>query len=299
MIRAAVGIMVHNEVHNLPQLLARVCAERPTDVRLDPIVVVSSGSTDGSDEAVRRAADQDPRIVLLTEPSREGKARAVNRFLHALPSDVDRCVLMSGDVLPEAGAVEHLLTPLNRPTIGMTGAQVVPTNPRRGWTQGIVHLLWALHHQVASQRPKLGEMVAFRPDIGPIDPLTPVDEASIEATVTGRGLGLEYVPSARVFNRGPATLREIIAQRQRIWVGHMWLKRNTGYRVSTYRFRDLFRPILAWLIRRPHRFPMLLIVVTIEAWARIRGAMSLGLFGHVPTIWPVLPSAKAAIHPRR
>ncbi len=103
MIRSAIGIMVHNEVHNLPQLLAVVQAENTDGIQIDPIIVVSSGSTDGSDDAVRRAAASDPRIVLLTEPARAGKARAINRFLHALDPDIDRVVLLSGDVLPEVG----------------------------------------------------------------------------------------------------------------------------------------------------------------------------------------------------
>lgn len=287
--------MVHNEVHNLPQLLAAVQAEEHPNLRIDRIIVVSSGSTDGSNDAVQRTAATDPRIQLLTEPARTGKARAINRFLHALDSDIDRVVLLSGDVLPERGAVAHLLAGLDDPGIGMTGGRVIPTNPRRGWVHRTVHMLWMLHHQVATRQPKLGEMVAFRPSLGPIHPDSPVDEASIEAAVHERGLRLAYLPVARVFNRGPATWRELIAQRRRIWTGHNWLRDTTGYRVATYRFRDLIGPVLAVLRRRPHYLPLLLMAGTVELWARAQGALRLGVSDQLPTVWPVLPSTKGRL----
>jgi biofilm PGA synthesis N-glycosyltransferase PgaC len=293
--RVAVGIMVHNEVHSLERLLTRVCAEAIPGWRLDPIVIVSSGSTDGSDEIVGAVAATDPRVRLITEPERTGKARAINRFLSALPPRVDRCILLSGDVLPERGALAHLLAPLSRSGVGMTGGVVVPTNPKRGVVNRVVHVLWALHHEVASRRPKLGEMVAFRTGFGAIDGESPVDEASIEAAVERLGLDLVYVPGARVFNRGPASLVELIAQRRRIWTGHLWLRRTTEYAVSTYYFRGLVRPVMALLWRHPSWAPYLVLAGLIELWSRLLGTMDRVRGQRLPTIWRVLPSAKLRI----
>jgi GT2 family glycosyltransferase len=293
--RAAIGVMVHDEAGNLPGLLDRLSAERVPGVALDPIVVVSSGSTDGSEAIVERAAIEDPRIRLVAEPRRRGKARAINRFLSTLPADVEGCVLISGDVLPETGAVEKLLAPLSDISVGMTGARVIPTNPRAGVAQRIVHTMWALHHAVASRTPKLGEMVAFRPDTGPIDPRTPVDEATLEASVVAAGLSLVYVSQAQVYNRGPATLRELVAQRRRIWAGHRWLRKQTGYAVATYRFRDLLGPALAHLYRQPRSAPALLLAALIETASRILGSVPRRGRDRLPTIWPVLPTTKAPI----
>jgi len=289
--------MVHNEAGNLPGLLDRLSSETVPGIALDPIVVVSSGSTDGSEAFVERAATGNPRIRLVCEPHRRGKARAINRFLSTLPDDVDCCVLISGDVLPETGAVAKLLSPLADPSVGMTGARVIPTNPRTGLAQRTVHTLWALHHAVASQTPKLGEMVAFRPSAGPIDPRTPVDEATLEARVVAAGQSLVYVAQARVYNRGPATLRELIAQRQRIWAGHRWLRQETGYAVATYRLRDLIGPALAHLWRRPGSIPILALAALIEAWSRMTGAFPRRGRASLPTVWPVLPTTKAPIRP--
>ena len=293
--RVAVGIMVHNEVHSLERLLTRVCAEAIPGWRLDPIVIVSSGSTDGSDEIVGAVAATDPRVRLITEPERTGKARAINRFLSVLPPHVDRCILLSGDVLPERGALAHLLAPLSRSGVGMTGGVVVPTNPKRGVVNRVVHVLWALHHEVASRRPKLGEMVAFRTGFGAIDGESPVDEASIEAAVERLGLDLVYVPGARVFNRGPSSLVELIAQRRRIWTGHSWLKRTAKYTVSTYCLRGLMRPVMALLRRHPSWAPYLILAGLIELWSRLLGTVDRVRGQRLPTIWRVLPSAKLRI----
>jgi len=295
--RTAIGIMVHNEAGNLPGLLDRLRAEKVPGTGIETIVVVSSGSTDGSDDIVEHAATLDPRVRLITEPQRQGKARAINRFLAALPADVNRCVLISGDVLPERGSISRLIAPLADAAVGMTGAQVIPTNPRKGTAHRIVHALWALHHTVACRQPKLGEMVAFRPAVGPLDPHTPVDEATLEAGVVAARQRLAYVPEARVFNRGPGTLRELIAQRQRIWTGHRWLRHRTGYAVATYRIRDLIRPALAHMLRHPASAPTLVLAAFIELWSRIRGTTAHWMDGRLPTVWPVLPTTKAPIRP--
>ena len=252
--------MVHNEVGNLDRLIGRLTLEPGWD----RMVVVSSGSTDGTDDVVRAWANRDPRISLVIEPERRGKARAINRFLAGLSPHTERCVMISGDVLPAPGALGRLLAPLSDPHVRMTGARPVPTNPQRGIVQRIVHLQWALHDLVARSRPKLGEMVAFRPPVDPLDPDTPVDEAALEAQLHGDGGQLVYVPQATVFNRGPSTWRDLFAQRERIWVGHLRLRRRTGYRVATYRLCDLLRPAARLLWTRPSLLPIAVIAAGIE-----------------------------------
>jgi biofilm PGA synthesis N-glycosyltransferase PgaC len=293
MTRAAIGVMVHNEAGNLPRLLARLRSEEVPGTRLDPIIVVSSGSTDDSDVLAAHVAAQDHRVQLIREPERTGKARAINRFLTGLPADVDRCVLISGDVLPETGAIGHLFHALGEEDVGMTGAQVIPVNPRHGLASRVVHTLWAMHHVVATRQPKLGEMVAFETNLGPIDPSTPVDEATIEAQCVAHGKRLAYVPDARVYNRGPSTLGELIAQRQRIWQGHRWLAQNTGYAVATYHLSSLIKPTLRHLMSRPRDAPFVILAAGIELWSRLRGSLS---DQPLPTVWPRLPSTKAPIH---
>ena len=292
--RVAIGVMIHNEAGNLPGLLERLRTESIEGVYPDPIVVVSSGSTDESEAIVEQVAREDDRVHLISENERRGKAHAINQFLDQYTSEADICILISGDVLPESGALARLVEPLRRPDVGMTGGRVIPVNPRHTPVGQIVHALWALHHAVARRQPKLGEMVAFRSSIGRLDPRTPVDEASIEAKVIGTHQRLVYVPEARVYNRGPANIAELIQQRQRIWRGHRWLRKHTGYTVATYRLRDLMLPAIGHLIRHPLTLPGLIAATLIEIWSRLEARHSKA---PLPTVWAILSSTKAPIQP--
>ena len=76
-----VGIMAYNEARNIRALLEALIAQRTRCCRLSEIVVVASGCTDDTESIVQEVARRDPRIRLLSQPKREGKARAINLYL--------------------------------------------------------------------------------------------------------------------------------------------------------------------------------------------------------------------------
>ncbi len=292
MTRIAIGIMVHNEAGNLPALLTALEKVRLPGCGLDPVVVVSSGSTDGSDDILRQWQAREPRNRLLLEARRTGKASAINLFLRALPPEVEICVLVNADLLPEPDAIARLVAPFVDPRVGMTGARPMPTNPRSGMLNRVVHLQWNLHHRVALVRPKLGEMVAFRPMHKTLDPDTPVDEASLEAMVTSRGMELAYVAEALVWNRGPRSLGEFMRQRCRIWIGHVRLRQQTGYEVATYRLHAMASPVLHEIRESPAMLPVVLVAAGLEVVARVLGTFSYRVLGSNPVLWSPIPSSK-------
>ena len=113
-------------------------------------------------------------------------------------------------------------------------------------------------------------------------------EAALEAQLTQDSSSLAYVSDARVTNRGPATWADLLAQRERIWIGHRRLFKRTGYRVATHRIRDLVVPTLRYLARNPRDVLVALPAAVVELIARVRGSLR----SDVPTIWPTLHSAK-------
>ena len=286
--KTEIGVMAHNEAGNLPLLLKRLL-EEPGEHH---VCVVSSGSTDKTNEIAQSFAQKSSRVRLIIEAARKGKARAINRFLADLSEDTNRVVLISGDVLPEPGALAKLLKPLDDPSVHMAGARPCPLNPRHGIINRMVHFQWELLDKIARQRPKLGEMVAFRPPIEPIDPETVVDEAALEAQFKNAAGRLSYVPDAIVKNLGPTTLSDLIAQRERIWMGHFRLHQRTGYRVSTFHLRDLLASTVRHLLAHPFELPVMCCAAAVEIFARARGSYRYRIRGELPTIWPVLLSAK-------
>lgn len=283
-----IGIMAHNEAATLDMLLKRVSLEMDGS----RICIVSSGSTDGTDQIAQKWIQLHPSMRLIREETRRGKARAINRFLETIRPETEVIILISGDVIPAPGSLNRLIQPLANPDITMTGGRPCPINPKKGWVNKIVHFQWSLLDQVARNRPKLGEIVAFRPPIQPLDPATVVDEAALEAQLTRESGRLAYVPEAVVHNQGPQNWTDLVRQRERIWIGHRRLLQRTGYRVSTHRLRDIVPSACRILIRNPLWILIAMTAAFIEVYARLKGTARHQLRGDLPTVWPRLNSAK-------
>ena len=74
-----IGIAVSNEEQNIGALLENLTNSVPPEV--ETICVVSSGSTDRTNEIVQDFAKDDARIQLIVENERNGKASALNLLL--------------------------------------------------------------------------------------------------------------------------------------------------------------------------------------------------------------------------
>jgi GGDEF domain-containing protein len=115
----------------------------------------------------------------------------------------------------------------------MVGGRPTPVNAESTFLGHAVHLQWRLHDEIARESPKLGEVVAFRNVVPSIPTDTAVDEISIQALITQLGYRLVYEPEAVVYNRGPATVRDFLRQRRRIYAGHLRVREQQRYSAST------------------------------------------------------------------
>jgi len=292
--RVVAGITALNEERTIGPLLESLLAARPGGAPIERIVVVSSACRDRTDEIVRDFAAGDPRVSLIAEPERRGKAAAINTFLAVRPPGTDVTMIASADILPFPGATEAIVAAFADPAVGMVGGQPVPQNEGRSLTDRMARLMWHLHDQMARRSPKLGELVAIRSSlIAAIDPESPVDESSLEAAVREKGARLVYVPDARIANRGPSTLREWMSQRRRIAFGHLWLKQRTGYSVSTGAGVRVLPVWFAAVAPRPDRWvPGIALVVT-EVVARWQARSDLKRGSKDYAVWTIAESTKA------
>jgi len=268
-ILCSMGIMAHNEEANIGRLLEAVLSQRMKDVRLTEIVVVASGCTDNTEAVVRDWATRDPRIRLIVQDERMGKASAINEYM---PQARERIlVLCSADLIPEADAIERLVAPLADLEVGMTTSRPVPVNDRRRFMGFAAHLLWDLHHAINLTSFKSGELLAFRKIFERIPYHTAVDEASMEPVIRGQGYRVQYVPNAIVYNKGPETLADFLRQRRRIYAGHLAIRDTLGYRVSTMSTRKICAILLRNLDFRPRYFLWTWAIVGLEAYGRLLG----------------------------
>jgi len=261
--------MAHNEEANIGRLLEAVFSQRMKNVTVTEIVVVASGCTDNTEAIVCDWAKRDPRIRLLAQEKRTGKASAINEYLPQAREKI--LVLCSADLLPEADAIEQLVAPLVDPEVGMTSSRPVPVNDPGRFMGFAAHMLWDLHHRINLISFKAGEMCAFRKIFERIPYHTAVDEASIEPVVRGQGYRVQYVPTAVVYNKGPETVADFLSQRRRIYAGHLAVRDTLGYSVSTMSVRRILATLLRNLDLRPLHFFWTWAVVGLEAYGRMLG----------------------------
>lgn len=289
-LHCSIGIFCHNEAGNIARLIGAIQTQRLRESTIDEIIVVSSASTDGTDDIVRVEMAKDARIKLISQEKREGKSAAINLFLADASSPI--LVIISGDVVPYPDTIELLVAAFRDESVGATGGKPVPVNDSSTFMGYAVHLLWRLHHRMALISPKLGEMIAFRKVMDSIPRDSAVDEASIEAIIREHGLGLLYIPKALISNQGPTRMEDFIKQRRRIQNGHLWLKQKQAYIVASQDSGTLLKVVLQEMRDNPLDVPRLIAVLGIEFYSRLLGWADFHLLGKNPFAWEIARSAK-------
>jgi biofilm PGA synthesis N-glycosyltransferase PgaC len=268
-IRCSMGITAYNEAANIGRLLEAVVSQRTVASTLVEIIVVASGCTDDTESIVRSWTERDPRIRLLVQARREGKAAAINRFLSEAQEKV--LLVSSADLVPAEETIERLVAPFADPEVAMTGCRPVPVNDPSCFMGFAAHLLWDLHHQTNLIDFKAGEMIAFRKIFERIPNHTAVDEACIEAVIRGQGYQVRYVETAITYNKGPDTVKDFLRQRRRIHAGHLALRAAVGYRVATLSTTKILGLALRNLDWHPHTFAWTWSVAALEGYGRFLG----------------------------
>jgi cellulose synthase/poly-beta-1,6-N-acetylglucosamine synthase-like glycosyltransferase len=292
-LKTAIGICAFNEEKNIRFLLENLISEQnlPWDCR---ILVVCSGCTDRTLDVVKEFQAKDERIEALSEETRKGKANALNKIFDIAGESVEALVLVNADSMPEVGSIPYLLTELSCSDAGVVFAQPVPFLERRGVTWRIGEVIWRLHHLVSLlQNPKLsGELCSIRTScLKPIPENVATDEPYIELSIRRQGHEVRYVPDAVVRIRVPTNIVDLLKQRRRIWIGHLQLRRSTGFRVSTSEFRNIL--LAAANLKVSEVFYAILGgVVEATAYAQAKVDVRKGL---VPHIWEPIGSTKTSI----
>jgi cellulose synthase/poly-beta-1,6-N-acetylglucosamine synthase-like glycosyltransferase len=250
--------MAHNEEANIGGLLHRLLEQELTTVAMTEIIVVASGCTDRTEEIVRQWAVRDGRIKLLTQATREGKASGVNLFLREASEEV--VVLSSADLLPDHSTIQKLVEPLADPDVGMTSGRPVPVNFR-----------------LIFQRI-------------PYD--SAVDEASVEPVIKGQGYKTAYVPGAAVYNKGPETVADFLRQRRRIYAGHLAVRNDLGYVVSTMNGWRILAALLRCLDWRPKQLLWTIGAVALEVYGRWLGWRDFRTRRQQHVVWDIAKTTK-------
>jgi len=281
-IRCSIGVFAYNEQENIRQCLDSLLNQNLDKVEIVEIVVVASGCTDDTETIVKGYG---PPVSLITQDRRLGKASAVNFFFKLAAENL--LVLVSGDLEVDPCAVERLVSAAAAPGVGIAGARAIPAEQGKAFTRRVVQLNWEVTHRLSLKRPRLGEMVAVKRAPVRIPEHLPVDEAFLESFYSARKTRMVYVPDAIVHNRGPGSIRGYIIQSRRIARGHMQLRAEYGYTVSSLDVRLLVGSFPWKHLVDPARFLPTVGAVLLEGLGRFLGFLDYYILRKRSGLWPM------------
>ncbi|MBS7633135.1 glycosyltransferase [Candidatus Bathyarchaeota archaeon] len=288
--RIVVGVCAYNEEKNIGRLLKNLISEQNLPIT-SRILVVCSGCTDRTPQIVKDFQKKDERILPIIENSRTGKASALNKIFGIARKTADVLVLVNADALPNNGSVGKVVSELVKSDAGVAFAQPIPLENSTGVCYKIVRVIWRLHHIISLfQNPKLsGELCAIRTScLEDLPKNIATDEPYIEMSIRRKGYKILYIDKAAVTIRCPTTMLDLLKQRKRIWIGHMQLQSQTGFKVSTSNIKNVARATSALKF---NEIPYLALGGIVEAIAYLQAKIEIKK-GRIPYTWEPIRSTK-------
>lgn len=295
MLTISAGVCAYNEEKNILQCLSSLTSQVFDGKVLLEMLVISSGSTDRTDEMVLEfSKNVDGRVRLIRQEQREGKNSAVNAFAEAAKGDV--LFLANADNVMRQDTFDLMAEHFLDPATGMVGGHPVPVNDRTTYMGFAVHMLWDMHHRLSLIHPKVGEIVAFR-NLGIRIPTgMGSDEDLIRREMESKGYLIVYEPMAIIYNRGPTTVRDFFIQRTRVNIGERYMKRWFDYDIPTWDQRYLFNAWFSFIKDNAAHPIKMSVAMAMEVFARAYAALHVSLDKGDRAIWQVVESTKEIEH---
>ncbi|MFI9175437.1 bifunctional polysaccharide deacetylase/glycosyltransferase family 2 protein [Streptomyces lincolnensis] len=195
------------------------------------VIVVDDGSTDGTSEIARAAADElGMRNVRIVRQENAGKPAALNNGVRSASHDI--VVMMDGDTVFEADTVRHLVQPFADPEVGAVAgnAKVGNRNTVIGAWQHIEYVMGfnldrRMYDLLRCMPTIPGAIGAFRRDavlqVGGMSEDTLAEDTDITIAMHRAGRRVVYEEHARAWTEAPGSLKQLWSQRYRWSYGTM------------------------------------------------------------------------------
>lgn len=287
-LQVSICIPAYNEGRNIIKLLNALRRQVTEKITINKIVIISSGSTDKTVEMARKYCALYEKFHLIIEKKRNGKASAINSFLRFVDDEI--VVIESADTIPERDTIEKLCVPfIKDKKIGMTGGAPIPVNDPETFLGYIIHAWWWFHRNI----PRFGEIIAYRNILKNISATTAVDEAFIQAKLIKKGYKPVHIDEARVRNKGPETVRDLIKQRRRIFSGHARLHAEEHVKIDNMTRSTLKLMLFKFKIQSLKHLFWLMGGISIEIYSRFLGFYDTTIKNKNPYIWDTAKTTKS------
>jgi cellulose synthase/poly-beta-1,6-N-acetylglucosamine synthase-like glycosyltransferase len=121
-----VVISAHNEAAHIAATVRNKLTQDYPAALLD-VMVVSDGSSDGTDEVMKRLAAQEPRLSFLRQEPRSGKTAALNGLLERARGEI--VVFSDANSMYRADAVRSLVAAFADPEVGYASGRMLYVDP--------------------------------------------------------------------------------------------------------------------------------------------------------------------------
>ncbi|MEV6760970.1 glycosyltransferase [Streptomyces sp. NPDC051105] len=195
------------------------------------IIVVDDGSTDGTSEIARAAADKlGMTNVRVIRQENAGKPAALNNGVRSASYDI--VVMMDGDTVFEPETVRHLVQPFADPEVGAVAgnAKVGNRNTIIGAWQHIEYVMGfnldrRMYDLLRCMPTIPGAIGAFRREavleVGGMSEDTLAEDTDITIAMHRAGWRVVYQEHAKAWTEAPASLKQLWSQRYRWSYGTM------------------------------------------------------------------------------
>ena len=213
--KISIILPVYNEEGNLaPRVENLLAQDYPSD--LLEIIIVESGSTDGTASRAHELAARVPNLKVVVQESRLGKASAVASGKTVADGSI--IVVSDANAVFDRATLSKLVQPFGDPTIGGVGGRFVPRNADDPKAAGS-NLYWSLEEIIRSGEAALdscctfhGEVYAWRRELVEPDSGAIIDDLDSAIQIRRKGYRIGYAPGALAYESVPMTVRDMAIQ---------------------------------------------------------------------------------------
>ncbi len=200
----SVVVVVRNEEQVLRRKLTNLLdLDYPSE--LLQILVVSDGSTDGT-ETILREYEQDPRVAIMLNQLARGKACGLNDALQFAQGEI--VVFTDARQLLEQNSVRFLMEAFADPAVGCVSGELMIGNPESGEIRKGAGLYWGFEKRVRKLEATSGSVVGAtgalyavrRNLLSPLPPETVLDDVYLPMRVAQQGFRVAFDARARAWD---------------------------------------------------------------------------------------------------
>ena len=213
------------------------------------VLVISDGSTDGTDKIVRDLIPRyRNRLMLIRQEPREGKTQAINVAMQHIDSEIVVCA--DANSIYSADAIQHLVNNFADPTVGYVTGQMIYGNPAEVGIGAGSSSYMSYENALRRLESKLGSVVGVDGGIDAVRrrcyvPMRAdqLPDLVLPLSVVEQGRRVVYEPRARVFEMALSDASKEFRMRVRVSLRSLWALFDKRSLLNPFRY-----PLFGWQV---------------------------------------------------